>query len=229
MGEDIDITAGMSVLRVLKVLRGLKVRVLTVPKVLRLLLVPLVLTAGCSKPPLPYPEQIAAWHAEKDRFMRESSDSPVPAEKRATFPSLSYFPVDPDYRIPAMLQVAPNSPAVEMPTSTGQRRQMRRVGTLSFTLKGQPLSLGAFVEANENDMRRLFVPFGDLTNGLETYSGGRYLDLERTASNVYDLDFNRAYHPFCLFNASYDCPYPPPESRLKVPIRAGERLQPKNR
>jgi uncharacterized protein (DUF1684 family) len=229
MGEDIDITAGMSVLRVLKVLRGLKVRVLTVPKVLRLLLVPLVLTAGCSKLPLPYPEQIAAWHAEKDRFMRESSDSPVPAEKRATFPSLSYFPVDPDYRIPAMLQVAPNSPAVEMPTSTGQRRQMRRVGTLSFTLKGQPLSLGAFVEANENDMRRLFVPFGDLTNGLETYSGGRYLDLERTASNVYDLDFNRAYHPFCLFNASYDCPYPPPESRLKVPIRAGERLQPKNR
>ena len=73
-------------------------------------------------------------------------------------------------------------------------------------------------------MRRLFVPFGDLTNGMESYSGGRYLDLERTASGVYDLDFNRAYHPFCLFNPSYDCPYPPPESRLKVPIRAGERL-----
>ena len=101
---------------------------------------------------------------------------------------------------------------------------MRRVGTLAFTLKGQPLSLGAFVEADEKDMRRLFVPFGDLTNGIETYPGGRYLDLERTASGVYDLDFNRAYHPFCLFNATYDCPYPPPESRLKVPIRAGERL-----
>lgn len=205
-------------LRVLKVRKVLMVRVLMVPMVLGVLL------GGCSKPPLPYPEQIAAWHAEKDRFMRESSDSPVPAEKRGTFSGLTYFPVDPGYRVPAMLQLAPNSPAVEMPTSTGQRRQMRRVGTLSFTLKGQPLSLGAFVEANETDMRRLFVPFGDLTNGLETYSGGRYLDLERTASNVYDLDFNRAYHPFCLFNASYDCPYPPPESRLKVPIRAGERL-----
>ena len=101
---------------------------------------------------------------------------------------------------------------------------MRRVGTLSFTLKGQPLSLGAFVEADEKDMRRLFVPFGDLTNGLETYQGGRYLDLDRTATGVYDLDFNRAYHPFCLFNASYDCPYPPAESRLKTPVRAGERL-----
>ena len=189
----------------------------------------LIAAAGCGKAPLPYPEQIAAWHAEKDRFMRGSSESPLPPDQRASFTGLAYFPTDPEYRVPAVLQAAPNSPAVEMPTSTGQRRQMRRVGTLSFTLKGQPLSLGAFVEANETDMRRLFVPFGDLTNGLETYQGGRYLDLERTASSVYDLDFNRAYHPFCLFNPSYDCPYPPPESRLKVPIRAGERLPPKTR
>jgi len=209
------------VLRVLKVLKVLKVRVLGVLGVLGVLM---VLLSACSKPPLPYPDQIAAWHAEKDRFMRDSSESPLPAEKRATFSGLAYFAVDPDYRIPAMLQVAPNSPPVEMPTSTGQRRKMRRVGTLSFTLKGQALSLGAFVEANETDMRRLFVPFGDLTNGLETYSGGRYLDLERTASNVYDLDFNRAYHPFCLFNSGYDCPVPPRENRLPLPVRAGERL-----
>ena len=185
--------------------------------------------AACSRPALPYPEQIAAWHAEKDRFMRESSQSPVPESQRASFAPLSYFPVDPAYRIPAVLRVAEGSPAIEMPTSTGQRRQMRRIGTLAFTLSGQPLSLGAFVEADQTDMRRLFVPFGDLTNGMETYPGGRYLDLERTASGVYDLDFNRAYHPFCLFNASYDCPYPPPESRLKVPIRVGERLPAKAR
>ena len=190
----------------------------------RVVWVVLLLVTACSKAPLPYPDQIAAWHAEKDQFMRGSPESPVPPEKRGSFAGLSYFPVDPSYRVPAMLEVAPNSPAVQMPTSTGQLRKMRRVGTLSFTLKGQPLSLGAFVEADETDMRRLFVPFGDLTNGLETYQGGRYMDLERTASNVYDLDFNRAYHPFCLFNSSYDCPYPPAESRLKVPIRAGERL-----
>ena len=181
--------------------------------------------AGCSsKPPLSYPEQIAAWHAEKDRFMRESSESPIPADQRAGFAPLPYFAVDASYRVPASLDVAAGGPVIEMPTSTGQRRKMRRVGTLAFSLKGQPLSLGAFVEADQKDMRRLFVPFGDLTNGMESYSGGRYLDLERTASGVYDLDFNRAYHPFCLFNSGYDCPYPPQESRLKVPIRAGERL-----
>jgi uncharacterized protein len=182
------------------------------------------LMAACTPAPAAYPDQIAAWHAEKDRFMRESPESPIPEDRRAAFGALTYFPIDPAYRVPAALQPAPPGPAVEMPTSTGQRRKMRRVGTLAFTLKGQPLSLGAFVEADGKDMRRLFVPFGDLTNGLETYQGGRYLDLDRTATGVYDLDFNRAYHPFCLFNASYDCPYPPAESRLKTPVRAGERL-----
>jgi len=187
-------------------------------------LLPILLLAGCTREPLPYPAQIEAWHAEKDRFMRESSESPVPADKRATFPGLAYFPTDPAYRVPAVLQPAQGAPAVEMPTSTGQRRKMRRVGNLTFMLNGQPLSLGAFVEADENDTRRLFVPFGDLTNALETYPGGRYLDLERTPTGVYDLDFNRAYHPFCYYNATYDCPYPPRENRLAIPVRAGEKM-----
>ena len=185
----------------------------------------LAIAAGaCSPKPASYPDEIAAWHADKDRFMRESSESPVPADKRGTFPPLSYFPIDPAYRVPAALKPAESNATIEMLTSTGQHRQMRKVGTLAFTLNGQQLSLGAFVEADQRDLNRLFVPFGDLTNGVETYNGGRYLELDRTASGFYDLDFNRAFHPFCLFNSAYDCPYPPPESRLKVAIRAGEKL-----
>jgi uncharacterized protein len=184
----------------------------------------LVAVAACSTPERPYVEQIGAWHAEKDRFMRLSTESPVPEAQRATFPPLPYFPVNEEYRVPASLNVVSSDKVLQMPTSTGQRRQMRRVGTLAFTLKGQPLTLTAFVDASENDMRRLFVPFGDLTNGTETYQGGRYLDLDRTATGIYDLDFNRAYHPFCLFNPGYDCPVPPRENRLALPIRSGERI-----
>jgi uncharacterized protein len=188
------------------------------------LLMALTALVACERAPLPYPDQIAASRAEKDEFMRRSPESPVPDEKRGSFPPLSYFPIDAAYRVPAELKPAQGGASLQMPTSTGQVRQMRRVGTLAFTLKGQPMTLTAFVEANEADMRRLFVPFGDLTNGTETYPGGRYLDLDRTATAIYDLDFNRAYHPFCVYNSSYDCPYPPQENRLKVPIRAGERL-----
>ena len=41
-----------------------------------------------------------------------------------------------------------------MPTSTGLRRKMRRIGTLAFTLTGAPHTLTAYVDASERDMRR---------------------------------------------------------------------------
>jgi uncharacterized protein (DUF1684 family) len=191
-------------------------------------LLPSVLLASafvaCTPVQLPYAEEIAAWRAEKDQFMRTSDESPIPAAQRASFAPLAYFPIDEDYRVAAALKVIQSDEVIEMDTSDGKKRRMRRVGTLQFTLKGQPHTLTAFVDASENDMRRLFVPFGDLTAGAETYPGGRYLDLDRTSTGVYDLDFNRAYHPFCYFNPEYVCPVPPKENRLAVPIRAGEKL-----
>ena len=63
------------------------------------------------------------------------------------------------------------------------------------------------------------------TSGTETYAAGRYLDLDRTVTGLYDLDFNRAYHPYCYYNPQYDCPYPPRENRLAIPIKAGERIE----
>jgi uncharacterized protein (DUF1684 family) len=191
-------------------------------------LLPSVLLASalvaCTPGQLPYAKEIAAWRAEKDRFMLTSDESPIPAAQRASFAPLAYFPIDEDYRVAAALKVIQSDEVIEMDTSDGKKRRMRRVGTLQFTLKGQPQTLTAFVDASENDMRRLFVPFGDLTAGTETYPGGRYLDLDRTSTGVYDLDFNRAYHPFCYFNPEYVCPVPPKENRLAVPIRAGEKL-----
>jgi uncharacterized protein len=167
---------------------------------------------------------VAKWRAEKDAFMRSSSESPVPADKRAAFPPLPYYPIDEQYRVPAALKPVDSNQIIELSLSTGQTRRMRRVGVLAFTLKGQPLELTAFSDVGDTQLRRLFVPFGDLTSGTETYQGGRYLDLDRTGSGVYDLDFNRAYHPFCVFDSRYECPIPPRENRLKVPIRAGEKL-----
>jgi len=182
--------------------------------------------AACTPAQIPYPDEISAWHATKDQFMRESADSPIPAAQRATFPPLSYFPVSAEYRVPAALTVAASNTMLQIPSSNGQPRPHRRVGTLEFSLKGQSLTLTAFVEVGQEDMRHLFVPFGDLTNGTETYPGGRYLELERTATGIYDLDFNRAFHPFCYYNPEFDCPIPPRENRLGIPVRAGEKMGP---
>lgn len=191
----------------------------------RVLLAIAIVAAACTPKERPYEDVIAAHRAEYDAFMRGSSKSPVPAAQRRSLKPLNYFPIDPAYRLPASFTVIQSDDYLEMDTSDGAKRRMRRIGKLDFTLKGQKHSLTAFVDAAENDTRRLFVPFGDLTAGTETYPGGRYLDLDRMPSGVYDLDFNRAYHPYCYYNPDYVCPVPPRENRLPVPIRAGEKLQ----
>lgn len=192
----------------------------------RLILGAIALCAGlgaCRPATRSYEEEIAAWRAHQDALMR-SAQSPVPPDQRSNFPPLAYYPVNEEFRVPAALKLARGEDTMEMSTSTGTRRAMRRIGTLEFTLQGLPMKLTAFTEATDTTLLRLFVPFADATNDGETYRGGRYLDLDRTATGLYDLDFNRAYHPYCVFNASYECPIPPRENRLKVPIRAGERL-----
>ncbi len=186
------------------------------------------LLAACSAPPddaSSYVAEVQAARAAKERAFQDASDSPVPPDRKPELLPLGYFPIDPEYRVPAVLKPAPDNQVVEMPTSTGQRRQMRRAGFLEFSLKGRALKLTAFVEANAPNADRLFVPFADMTSGTETYAAGRYLDLDRTATAIYVLDFNRAYHPYCYYDERFDCPYPPAENRLPVPVRAGERMR----
>ena len=183
-----------------------------------------LLTACGNKPPVDpkdYVETITLARAAKDADFQQSTD-PIPADKKSFFLPLSYYPVDADYNVLAVLKESKDRPTFMMPTSTGQMRQMYRVGTLEFTVKGQQYTLSAFTEG---DLRRLFVPFSDTTSGKDPYAAGRFLDLDRTGTGIYELDFNRAYTPYCYYNASFDCPLPPLENRLKVPITAGERTK----
>ena len=178
-------------------------------------------------------QSVQVWRAAKDEMFKSDADrdgdgqpdSPLLPEDRAKFTGLPYYPIDPAYHMPAVLKEnrAPRL-IIELPTSSTELRKMQRVGTLTFTVKGTTLTLTAFADEGANPITRLFVPFGDLTSGTETYRGGRYLELERTSTTIYDLDFNRAYHPFCVFNVNYVCPVPPQENRLPVAIQAGERF-----
>jgi uncharacterized protein (DUF1684 family) len=183
-----------------------------------------VTSGGCTPKPEDYSAKIATERAEKDEFLRQSPDI-VPVVDRDKFLPLSYFPIDENYAVPAQLEPSAERITMQVPTSTGKLREMERVGFLQFTLKGQPLKLSALVDAGTRRVDRLSVLFSDLTSGTETYQAGRYLDLDATQSGLYLVDFNLAYHPYCYYNPEYDCPYPPPENRLKLPIRAGEKLR----
>ena len=187
----------------------------------------MLLVAACSsKPPedtRDYAQRIAADRAAKDDLFKRGND-PIPDARKAELLPLAYFPIDPAYDVPASLTPSEDKTIIDMPTSTGAPRKMRRAGTLTFVLKGQPYSITAFYDLTGTP-DHLSVMFSDMTSGTETYAAGRYLDLDRNPQGIYELDFNRAYHPYCYYNAGYECPYPPPENRLKVPIRAGEKMR----
>ena len=184
-------------------------------------------TLACSgKPPddsRDYAAKVAADRAAKDAAFLAGND-PIPKAKHDQFLPLAYFPIERDYSVPAALKASNDPTVIDMPTSTGTNRKMRRAGSLEFTLKGQPLKLTAFLEVGA-DPSHLFVPFSDLTSGTETYAAGRFMDLSRNGTGIYEMDFNRAYIPYCYYNPTYECPYPPRENRLSIPIRAGERMK----
>lgn len=204
-------------------------------RTMRLVGVAVCITAACTSGPPPPVQDTGSYErtVENDRALKDAAfragnneDSPIPPAERAAFKGLPYYPVDPKYRVPASLvEERPDPPIViELQTSMDTRRRMRKVGALQFTLAGRPLTLTAFADVDARTPTRLFVPFGDTTSGDTTYKGGRYLDLDRTPTGLYDLDFNRAYHPYCVYNPTYECPVPPRENRLAAPILAGERL-----
>lgn len=117
-----------------------------------------------------------------------------------------------------------------LPNSGSANPTFRRIGRvgLSGPLAGQQLAV-FWLEGYGGGM---FVPFRDATSGSETYGAGRYLlDTIKgadhgggAATGELVLDFNMAYHPSCAYDPRWSCPLAPPENRLAVPVRVGERL-----
>ena len=187
--------------------------------------------AACSSGPSApddskYIEQLTTARVVKDRAFRDAADSPVPADKRDKILPLAYYPVDPNYAVPAVLRLSEDRPVFDMLTSSGEPRRMQLVGTLEFTLQGETRSLGAFVPDGTEQITTLFVPFADQTTGKETYAAGRYLDIDPTSTGYYTIDFNRAYNPYCAYSPTFECPFPPSSNRLTTEVRAGEKAPP---
>ena len=174
----------------------------------------------------PADAQTLAWfRTEKDALFRDHPQSPIPEPERPNFAGLAYWPYEPAARV-----VARFSPVDAEQPPYGVDVAFTKIGRLDFELDGQALSLAAFwIEGYAGG---LFVPFRDATSGRETYGAGRYLlDTIKSADLGSDaatgsvvLDFNYAYHPSCTYDPRWACPLTPPENRLPIPIRYGERL-----
>lgn len=163
---------------------------------------------------------LARFRADKDSYLRTSPDSPL---EGSAFTGLNYYPPEARLRLEATLEPFATRETVFLETSTGDTQPYLRFGRSSFAVDAQPCTLTLYQPTYAAE-ERFFVPFRDATSGHETYGAGRYLEVSLLPDGRVLLDFNYAYHPFCVYSARYRCPLPPAENRLSVAIRAGEKL-----
>lgn len=170
-----------------------------------------------------YTAELEHERAMKDRFMAHHVESPFVAESVPGFRGLHYFPIDPALRVPATLERRPVPEEAYLRTNRDGQATMRYVGDLRFELDRRPLRLRVY-HAGEGVGTSVFVPFRDSTSGSESYGPGRYLTIDLNETDEYELDFNRAFNPYCAYTDAFECGFPPAENDLPVPVRGGEKV-----
>lgn len=163
--------------------------------------------------------ELEIFRAEKNDFFARDRESPLTAEQKRSFAGLAYFPENPALRLEVTADAMPAREKIEMQTSTGEVQVYMRHSRLRFLLEGIDVELTVYEGPSG-----YFLPFVDSLAGTETYPAGRYLEPEALPGGRFLVDFNLAYNPYCAYNEQWSCPITPFENRLKVPIRAGEKL-----
>jgi uncharacterized protein (DUF1684 family) len=145
-------------------------------------------------------------------------DSPLPPDRVASFERLEWFPPDPSFRFEGPVERFSSPEPMEMADTKGGIRRYIRWARFRFEVDGKTHALTIFRDPGGGG---LFVPFLDRTSGRESYAGGRYVEADSLDAGRVAVDFNRAYNPYCVYDARWSCPIPPEENRLAVEIRAG--------
>lgn len=133
-----------------------------------------------------------------------------------------WFPYDPALRY--VLPLEPDRVDLAIGSTRDHDRVATRAGWFTFEVGGVACRLAALRLREPGEAPdSLHLYFSDASSGMESYRM-RYLDLKVRGDSGHVVDFNRAYNPACVFSPHYNCPVPPPENRLSVAIRAGERM-----
>jgi len=170
-------------------------------------------------------EKVMKWRKERDQFFKTHQRSPLTPAQRKRFAGLNYFAFNPKYYFSGQIDreiLHINDPKyyATFLTNKGTNKRYIRYGRFHFNLDGKDYVLEVYKSILSDT---LFIPFKDLTNGKETYEGGRYIDAEILPGYKMDLDFNMAYDPSCAYNDKFTCAIPPDENSLSIDIRAGEK------
>jgi uncharacterized protein (DUF1684 family) len=143
------------------------------------------------------------------------------ARALADFDGIEHFPIDIGWRMSGRLEPDESDEPMEIVDVTGIVTREASPGRVVFERDGREWRLRSL----DGGDAKLWLVFGDATNGSETYGGGRFLYTEPVADDgTVVVDFNLAYNPPCVFSPYATCPLPPAENRLSLRIEAGELI-----
>ncbi|HXT51542.1 MAG TPA: DUF1684 domain-containing protein, partial [Thermoanaerobaculia bacterium] len=104
-----------------------------------------------------------------DRWAVRMKDSE--SSVRTGFQGLEYYPSRGDWVVNATLEPAPKGTKIPVPNILGTTEEADSPGDVVFRREGHDVRLQAIDEGDG----RLFLVFGDQTNGKGTYGGGRFV------------------------------------------------------
>ena len=184
----------------------------------------LISTLSCAQEKKPITGD-TEFQRELNAEYKDATSSPLKDKDRRHFEGLNFFKFDSTYIVKANLKRTPDTEWFDMKTTTSRVSPERIYGILTFELKGQNYSLNVYqgkdIMKREGFEDYLFLPFLDDTNGEESYGGGRYIDLRIPEGDTIEIDFNKAYNPYCAYNEKYSCPIVPRVNYLALSVRAG--------
>jgi len=174
-------------------------------------------------------EEIVAYRKKQETEFKDPIKSPLVKKDLKKFKGLHYYPIDLKYRLKATFVKNETPVFFKMKTSASILKDYNTYGIVNFELDGVQYGLEVYQSPDVMKMPGyadyLFIPFTDVTNGKETYDGGRYLELRIPETNEVVLDFNQCYNPYCAYGSigRYACPIPPAANALPIAILAGEK------
>lgn len=143
-----------------------------------------------------------------------------------SFAGIETYPLSWEWRLRTRFVPAPPGKKIKVPNVLGQVDEQESAGTIEFEKDGRTWRIEALLGEGEDG---LYFVFGDGSNGRGSYGGGRFLEAKveggsRKTATTALVDFNLAYNPPCVFTPFATCPLPPAESKIELPIEAGEKV-----
>lgn len=170
-----------------------------------------------------YEKDLKKYWKDKHDFFEHAAGSPF-VQKKIAYKKIEIFPPNQNFKIKAKLDRFTSREIVTIGNSDGSATNYLKFAKAQFEVNGTEQSILILKALGFGN--QYLTAFGDETSGVSTYGGGRYLDLDIGKSDWVELDFNKAYNPYCAYFEDYSCPLPPVENLLTVAINAGEKNYP---